>query len=175
MSPPPATVTSRIPLSLWLRLVIGGSFTLLTVAFTGAILEGETDTGSPRFWVEVVGIPLCIMLTFTSFRAACTISVTPESVKLRFWVLFFTSIPAEQLEELRADEWDSWEFGGFGLKGDRPRGKKGLLLNATVDATGRGDRGILVRTRDGRTYRIEVADPEAFADTATTILGIART
>lgn len=86
-------------------------------------------------------------------------------------MLYRARVPASQIAELRAETWD---FGGYGIKGDRPSGKRGLLLNATADGTGHGDVGIVLRTTGGRTYRIEFPAPHEFVRQADLLLARER-
>lgn len=158
---------SEVRLSLWLRVLLTGSFGLLVVALTVAAANRLSGGFSILGLLEVGGALAALALAISSVRASCNIRVDEHGVTMRFWLLFRVQVSSTEVIELRADEWNSWDYGGYGLKGGR---KRGWLLNATADGTGAGDKGIVVCATNGRTYRVEVKDPEQFALQAIAVL-----
>lgn len=159
-------LVARVKLSLWARLLMAIPC-LATVAGIGFSLR--TPESLP--WI---GFPVAVALGvmgLTALNAQCRVTVMPKGVRLSYWILFRTYLPAAVIASVDAAEWDTWSYGGTGIKG-RPRSEKGLLLNASYDASGRADRGLLITTLDGRSYRIEASEPVKSAEQARLILGI---
>lgn len=161
-------VISRIRVSTWLRVMLAVSFGALTIALVAAATIRLASGWSVLALAEIAGAIVTAALLASSLVASCTVRVSSGQVVVGFWVIFRARIPASDVVELRADEWNSWDFGGYGLKGGR---KKGWLLNATADGTGAGDEGVLIRTASGRSYRVEVRAPVQFAERAAALLG----
>ncbi|MGO1267530.1 hypothetical protein [Microbacterium gubbeenense] len=167
------TLVSRVRLSFWVRFMLGGGFAAIAIVATVGTVNNLPI--EPLVGVIVsLAVVASVVLAMTAAVAACVVTVDQRGVTLAFWVLYRTRIVASEIAELRADTWNSWDFGGYGIKGDRPSGKRGLLLNATVDGTGNGDVGILLRATDGRTFRVEVPDPHEFVRHADDLLARER-
>lgn len=165
----PITLVSRVRLSLWVRGMLCAGFGVIAILATIDAVRSFPVEPIRGIFVSLVAIASAI-LAVSAAVAACGVTVDERGVTLTFWVLYRARIAPPEIAELRADTWDSWDFGGYGLKGDRPRGRRGLLLNATADGTGKGDRGIALRTTDGRTFRVEVPSPHEFVQRANALL-----
>ena len=160
-----APLVARVKPFLWARLLMA-----IPCLATAAGIGFSLSTPESLPWV---GIPLAVVLGvmgLTAFNAQCRVTVMPKGVRLSYWILFRTYLPAAVIASIDAAEWDTWSYGGYGIKG-RPRSDKGLLLNASYDASGRADRGLLITTVDGRSYRIEASEPVKFAEQSRMILG----
>lgn len=163
---PMLPLVARVRLSLWLRLFVAIPC-LVTIVAIGFSL------GAPES-LPWAGFPIAVglgVLGITALNAHCGVKVTQNGMLLSYWILFRTFLPASAVASIDAAEWDTWSYNGVGIKG-RPRSEKGLLLNASYDASGNADHGLLITTLDGRSYRIEVSDPLKTAEQARLILGI---
>ena len=152
---------------MWLRVMLAVSFALLAVSLTSAAISRLTEGFNWISVAELAGALLSLALVVSSAVASCTMRVASTGVTMTFWVLFRARLSSADVAELRADEWNSWDFGGYGLKGGR---KKGWLLNATVNGSGAADKGVLVRSTAGVVYRMEVHDPERFSRRVNAVL-----
>ena len=152
---------------MWLRASLVLSFGFLAVALLSTAIGRLMEQVTWITGAELAGAVLALSLLVSSAVASCTMRVASTGVTMTFWVLFRVHLSSADVAELRADEWNSWDFGGYGLKGGR---RKGWLLNASADGAGAGDKGILVRSTDGVVYRVEVHDPEKFSQRARVLL-----
>jgi hypothetical protein len=159
-------LVARTKLSLWVRLFVA-------IPCLAAVAGIGFSLGTPES-LPWVGIPLAVALGamgITALNAQFGVTVMPKGVRVSYWILFRTYLPAAVIASVDAAEWDTWSYGGTGIKG-RPRSKKGLMLNASHDDSGRADRGLLITTVDDRSYRIEASEPVKSAEQARLILGI---
>ena len=113
----------------------------------GPALFEETQRFSP--WVYVLlGVAAAVLFGVLTMRQTTTVS--PETVTVRFGLLYTARIPVAEVASAQAVAYRPVrDYGGWGIRGTRRR----RALNT------RGDEGVLLTRRDGSTVLIGSQKP----------------
>ncbi|WP_029068077.1 hypothetical protein [Jonesia quinghaiensis] len=142
--------TSRVHFQLWLRVIF------FVAPFIGVFfLPGEfaDPDGSPWFLLAIITFMMLCMWPF-AFAAHWVVG-SEDGLRLRYWPILTRTVPYANIASVDYRSAVSpWEFAGIGLR----IASGGVLAFANRKGPGFG-----IRTTDGRSYYVVLADDQELA------------